>query len=357
MKKKVLVAVLNWGLGHAVRSIPVVKAFLDHDYEVLLGGNGSSGEFLHKEFPQLRYVEFPSFEMKYSSGKSQVGAMLLSLPHLFASLWKDHQFVCRLVKEESIDVVFSDNRFGLYCKNCHTVYMTHQLLIKMPGPVSFLEPLLKALHGYLISKYDECWVPDFSDMKNLAGDLSHPQMNLKVRYVGPLSRFPKNGGIAVSLKYKFLFILSGVEPQRSILEKKILNLFEERVGLPSCLLVRGVESPFLNDTVYHNLKIENVLSGESLLGLLQVSDCVVCRSGYTSIMELASISHKAVLIPTPGQTEQEYLANYLSSQYSMFASVNQNDLSWRVLFAAEKSLAEEFINFDPSLLEEVVERI
>ena len=182
-------------------------------------------------------------------------------------------------------------------------------------------------------------------------------MNLKVRYVGPLSRFPKNGGIAVSLKYKFLFILSGIEPQRSILEKKILNLFEERVGLPSCLLVRGVESPFLNDTVYPNLKIENVLSGEILLGLLQVSDCVVCRSGYTSIMELASISHKAVLIPTPGQTEQEYLANYLSSQYSMFASVNQNDLSWRVLIAAEKSLTEEFINFDPSLLEEVVERI
>ncbi|HQJ90999.1 MAG TPA: hypothetical protein PLB70_10325, partial [Paludibacteraceae bacterium] len=119
MKKKVLVAVLNWGLGHAVRSIPVVKAFLDHDYEVLLGGNGSSGELLHKEFPQLRYVEFPSFEMKYSSGKSQVGAVFLSLPHLFASLWKDHRFVCHLVKEEGIDVVFSDNRFGLYCKNCH----------------------------------------------------------------------------------------------------------------------------------------------------------------------------------------------------------------------------------------------
>ncbi|MFA6778519.1 MAG: hypothetical protein WCU80_01890, partial [Paludibacteraceae bacterium] len=129
MARKVLVAVLNWGLGHAVRSISVVHAFLENGDEVMLGGNGISGEYLRTEFPQLPYVEFPPFEMSYSTGGSQLWAVFVSLPRILYSSWQDHRFVCRLVRDEKIDVLFSDNRFGLFCKYCHSIYMTHQLRI------------------------------------------------------------------------------------------------------------------------------------------------------------------------------------------------------------------------------------
>ncbi len=358
MARKVLVAVLNWGLGHAVRSISVVHAFLENGDEVMLGGNGISGEYLRTEFPQLPYVEFPPFEMSYSAGRSQLWAVLVSLPRILYSSWQDHRFVCRLVRDEKIDVLFSDNRFGLFCKYCHSIYMTHQLRIKMPSPLSAFEPMLKSMHGFVVSRFDDCWVPDFPGERNLSGKLSHPKSSLNVRYVGPLSRFDNRFLPKKQYKYKYLFVLSGVEPQRSIFESKVLRMFAERKDAPLSVLVRGVDVRFGHVRVVpSNLEMEGVLQKKRLSELMENADVVVCRSGYTSVMELASISHKAVLIPTPGQTEQEYLSVYLSSRYGQFSALRQDALSWNNLILSEAGLSEEPFCFDSSLLRDAVTRI
>ncbi len=315
-KERILVCPLDWGLGHASRCIPLIYAFLKEGHEVLLAGSGQSAQLLKQEFPTLTFIPFESFTLRYSSGTSQVGAVLRAFPRLLKRIKTEQKELASIVKSYAITEVVSDNRFGCYCKAVKSIYITHQLRVKLPSPFGFLEPLVALWHRRLIEKYDACWVPDYEDTaKALAGELSHPKrMPNNVRYIGPLSRFVKveRQEEASTLT---VAVLSGIEPQRSIFEQYLLDSLQiepaERV-----ILVQGLPHKGTAPYCVGKVEVYPSMSTQPLQDLLLQATHIICRSGYSSVMDLAAMGKLSVatFVPTPGQPEQEYLASYLRAK-------------------------------------------
>lgn len=354
-KARILFSPLNWGLGHAVRSVPILRELSERGYEIILAGDGFALEFLRKEFPTFQSLSLPSFVIRYSRRNSQIIAILKAFPKIVFASWKEHRQLQRLIKEWDIDLVISDNRFGLFTKKIPSIYITHQLTVRMPAGFRFLEPLVRKIHRLIISTYTYCWIPDEPGSLNLSGDLSHNQdLPNNARFIGVLSRFQESEFSPDSeKKYDFLFLLSGIEPQRSMLENKIKTLFSNQTDCRA-ILVRGIPGLENEPDLTEDLKIINQTSGEELKSLLAKSDIVVCRSGYTSAMELAAIGKKAILIPTPGQPEQEYLGDYLSA-YPLFSCVKQDELTESTLFSAAKKLEKHSFAFTSQLLADAID--
>lgn len=330
---RILVCPLNWGLGHASRVVPVIHELIKKEYSVIIAADGNALEFLKNEFPRLKTIRFKSYNINYSKKNSQVFKMALLIPQLVNWTVREHFLLKKIVKDEKIDVVISDNRYGLWNKKTYTVFITHQLNILFPGILSVFEPVTRQIVKLIVKKYDECWVPDYGESFNLSGKLSHLSKKYSNRYfIGPLSRFAfyaNNKGIK---KYDVLFILSGPEPQRTILE----NIFIQSVHGKELkvALVRGVNLKF-QDIRENRVSFFGMLNTPGLYELIQRSELVICRSGYSSVMDLVSLNKKAVLIPTPGQTEQEYLAKYLSDS-GLFFYMKQNE------FSVEKAIDKVF---------------
>jgi UDP:flavonoid glycosyltransferase YjiC (YdhE family) len=311
---KILVAPLNWGLGHASRCVPLVRRFLDEGHEVILGGDGESLTLLRRHFPKLRYVYLAPLTLRYGSGKRQVGAMLRALPKLISWAIKDHAMLQAVLREEKIDRVISDNRFGLYSDQCECIYMTHQLHIMLPKGWKWAEPIAERLHARIYRRFDKVWVPDFEDKsRSLSGDLGHPaNRNPKVEYIGPLSRLSIGNGSGTDRdcikNESVVAVLSGLEPQRTIFEKEIIARYQgtdEKV-----LIVQGLMNRPNTRFKRGNITIVPYLGDEELVKAMCHAKRIIARSGYSTIMDLAALGmiDKAALIPTPGQPEQEYLA-------------------------------------------------
>ncbi len=293
---RVLVAPLDWGLGHATRCIPIINDLLKEGHDVVIGGDGESLELLRSEFPTLWCRYIPSFKIRYSKSNSQVMAMLRCLPSIVYNSIKEHREIKRIVKDLEIDRVISDNRFGLYGSGVRSIYITHQIMVKMPKGFRWLEPLVYRLHRGIIGRYDECWIPDYEDTeKSLAGDLAHKyQVPSNAKFIGPLSRFTYLKPFVKPKKCDVLVILSGVEPQRTMFEDSIRERFPGK-----------------------NLKviIAKKYRATELLPYILGADKIICRSGYTSVMDmhLLGVSDKVEWSATPGQTEQEYLLTLLTA--------------------------------------------
>jgi uncharacterized protein (TIGR00661 family) len=346
---RILVVPLDWGLGHATRCIPIIKELLNNDCEVLIGAGGPQKSLLQKEFPELTYLFAPAYNMWYSRRKSFfIPAILFQLPKLLFTIYKEQAWLKKVVKEERIDGVISDNRFGLYHSTIPTVYITHQLLIKTGNP--FTEKIMQQLHYRFIKKYTACWVPDVEQEPSLAGELSHPVNSLPtIKYLGCLSRFEKLPGI--EKKYALLILLSGPEPQRSIFEKILLQQLTSFNG--KVLFVRGLPGDRSINEQKENLQIVNHLSSNELNRSIQEADMVIGRSGYTTIMDLVKLQQKAILIPTPGQTEQEYLSKHLMEQ-KLFYSVEQDSFSLENIIKQEKKLSFVIPLYDMEQYKKVV---
>lgn len=319
---RILVCPLNWGLGHATRMIPVIQQILDRHNEVIIAADGEALDLLRKEFPSLKSILLPQYKVKYSSSNSQVISMMSIFPAIVLATIKEHRGLNKLIQHEKIDCVISDNRYGLWSKYAYSIFVTHQLRIKFPGFLKIFERIVQIIIKALIKNYDECWIPDLSGKNNYSGDLSHP-LNLKNQiFIGPLSRFEVTNQPKITKnKYDFAIILSGPEPQRSILEQKIYN--QLKIKNYTTAFVRGVQD---NNTLQstENIHVFEKLDSRSLLQIIDISDFIICRSGYSSIMDLIRLRKTAVLIPTPGQTEQEYLAEYLHKK-GLFYSILQNE--------------------------------
>ena len=317
---RVLVAPLEWGLGHATRCVPIIRELLRQKCEVVIAADGYPLRFLRQEFPHLEWVEFEGLKVRYADGVSQVGAMLRQLPSFLRGIWREHKELKRIVEAYDIDVVVSDNRFGLWCKDVHSVYVTHQLMVKMPRGLEWMEWAVWRLHRWFIKHYDECWVPDVAGEDNLSGDLSHKYPLLKnTRFIGPLSRFSREKvewedvrveAEALDLKerYDVVAVLSGPEPHRTNLEREITDNGLQIIDGSSLLIVQGLPADDLR-LAEHRDGVDYIphLPTGLLQWYMQEAEEIVCRSGYSSIMDLYTIGRKAHLIPTPGQTEQEYL--------------------------------------------------
>lgn len=302
--KNVLVAPLDWGLGHATRCIPIIRKLLEREVSVIIAGSGRSYELLKKEFPDLTFVNLPGYNITYPRTGFIAGMMLSQMPKLFYRVLFEHIRLKKIVRRYGIKAVISDNRFGLWHSGIATVYMTHQILIRMPGWTRHLEPVLSAVHKGVIKKYDECWIPDSDGEPNLSGDLAHKYSSPGNSYfIGPLSRFQL---LKIEKRWDLIAIISGPEPQRTIFE----NLVLKQAGQLEIqtLVVRGVPDDGEKAAQEGNVTIVPYMTAEELNRAIAQSDVVLMRSGYSGIMDIARLGKKAILVPTPGQTEQMYLA-------------------------------------------------
>ena len=325
-KKSVLVAPLNWGLGHATRCIPVINELLNQQADVIIASDGAALKLLRQIFPDLKSVEIQGYNVKYQKGGSFAWAMLRQFPSLMESIRKEHTQLINYTERHPVDAIISDNRFGLWHPTIPAVIMSHQLYTHLPGIWKILAPFLHFINHAKLRKFKEVWVPDTDTFQNLSGELSHrKKTKLNTHFIGWLSQFDNFVQSTESTgKYDLAVVLSGPEPQRTVLESLLLP----QLNLPGkkVILVRGLPSEYqkLN---YAGIKIVNYMTTKELYQVMSHSETIVCRSGYTSLMDLAFLQKKAILIPTPGQIEQEYLAELCEDRgYCPTAAQGQFDL-------------------------------
>ncbi|TJY37962.1 glycosyltransferase [Pontimicrobium aquaticum] len=334
MSKRILIAPLNWGLGHATRCIPIVNALLKFGFDPIIASDGNALSLLQKEFPNLKSIELPSYNITYSKNGSHLKLKLLKdAPKILKAIKKEHLVIEDLVTKNKIDGIISDNRFGVCSKTVPSVYITHQLHV-LSGSTTFIS---SKLHQKIIRKFDECWVPDFEEHNNLSGKLGHlKNLNVSIKYIGALSRFKK---IDLPKTYNVIAILSGPEPQRTLLENKLLLELNNYSG--NVILVKGVIEHEQQIITQNNLTIYNFMTSTELQTAINESDLVLSRSGYTTIMDLVKLEKKAFFIPTPGQFEQEYLAKKFKKE-NIAPFCNQNDF-----FVEKLQEAKNYKGFSP----------
>ncbi len=322
----VLVCPLNWGLGHATRCIPVVRSFLNRGCQVVIGSEGSPMALLQEAFgDQVSYKLFPGKKVRYPADGRMVTSILFQLPSLLFSVFKEHFRLRQLIRETGASIVVSDNRYGLSNPGVQTIFLTHQVFIRATTGLRWAERMLDAFVRVFILRFDVCWVPDYPGPKNLSGSLSHKRVMPGLRFVGPLSRFaaagPKVNPLPEGFSDRFyLLLLSGPEPQRSMLESLLLSAEYDH----PVVMVRGKAGEKHMVTNEHRVLIDHAGTA-SMRYLISKALLVICRPGYSTIMDLSSFGKKALMIPTPGQTEQEYLGALLSER-EWVAAVPQDQL-------------------------------
>jgi uncharacterized protein (TIGR00661 family) len=323
-RKRVLICPLGWGLGHASRVIPIIEAFLNLGHEVLVAANNQSLRLLSHRFPDIQTIRFPSFEVRLARGKSQTIPLIgvaLRLP--FHTL-KEHFMLRRLIRQYQIDLVISDNRYGLWCQGTNTILITHQLRVLFPKPFRFLEPAGQVFIRWIAERFTACWIPDNQGAYSIAGKLSHPtRLPRNAKYIGMLSRFTNYGVTPVHPCWDLVGIASGPNPHRELLIAEIEKL-ATRHNLKT-LIVKGL--PEEGDSIVEKDGIcyAGHLGDNEFASVVKTTKYLVCRAGYSTIMDLFALRTRGLLVPTPGQTEQEYLASHLASK-QLFEVVQQSKL-------------------------------
>lgn len=355
-KRRILIAPLDWGLGHATRCVPLIQQLQEEGHELILTANGRAEYFLKQSFPELQFVSSPEYSIRYSRYFPMWLMMLIQSPSLLYNFYKENKWLDKFIAENKIDQIISDNRYGLWSKKIKSIFITHQVMIKCPSSLRFMESPLHRIVKWFMNKYSECWIPDVAGENNLSGDLSHRySLPENAKYIGWLSRFTKPANPEEILqqtekaKYSICFLLSGPEPQRTELENKILSI--ENFLPKNCILIQGKTEIIAEEKSGNNLFITSHLAQEELRKIILDADLIVCRSGYSSIMDLEILGKDALLIPTPGQSEQEYLADY-SQEKGRFSKMSQEEFSRSFvsfLKHREISLQQKTIPQDKSL--------
>ncbi len=340
----ILVAPLDWGLGHTTRCIPVIHGLLQKGATVILAGNQIQKKILNPEFPDCQFLDLPGYNIRYARrGKLFRFKILQQLPRILRSIQKERRWLQQVTDQYKLDAVISDNRYGMYNPGIPCVLITHQLRIRIPySPM--LEDLIQKIHYRWIQRFSECWIPDVPEAPGLGGGLSHPLQMPAVpcRYTGPLSRL-KYSPVA-KRNDKVLILLSGPEPQRTLFEEMLLNDLQS--GIIEADLVRGRPDDQISLPAIPGVRYFDHLSSEEMNRAVLEAGYVICRSGYSSIMDLYATGAKSILVPTPGQTEQEYLASLLERiQFAPYC--RQNEFSLEI--ALKKAKDFSYRSGDPDI--------
>lgn len=344
-QKTILYCPLDWGLGHASRGIFLIRKFLDKGFEVIIAADGEPLSLLQKEFPQLKWIKFTSFRIRYSRRIPLMVKLLFYLPVMLIGIAREHRVLKQLVRDFSIEIVVSDNRYGLWNKEILTILITHQISIRLPSWLSWFEYPLYRLNYKQAQKFSYVWIPDEPGEKSLSGELSQKYaLPGNARFAGIFSRFmhldpgPPDDSV---MKYDLLVILSGPEPQRTVLEEKVCSQLKKSNF--NTLVVRGIPSHTEKFSRTGNLTMVSHLSSDKLGALIKSTKIIVARSGYSTIMDLVALKKNALLIPTPGQTEQEYLGERMAQKMN-FHCLSQHNLD---LEKAISGLKDHEIQFTP----------
>ncbi len=336
IKKKytVLVCPLDWGIGHATRCVPIINELIKQDYNVIIGADKRPLDFLKTEFQNLKFVSFSGTTIYYPANKFMALKMFFTFPHFLLGIIKEHLNLKQIVHEHKIDFIISDNRYGLWHSEIPSIFITHQIKIKTPPSLSIFKPLLNSINQFFIQKHSQLWIPDFEDEPNLSGSLSHGfQLNIPYFFIGPLSRFTDEKRIKNNNYPEIVALISGPEPQRSIFEQMMITKLKNYSG--NTAILRGKPESSKIETIA-NMTLYPHLPTTELIPLLKKANLIICRPGYSTIMDLAALNKKAVLVPTPGQTEQIYLAQNLKRK-GIFFSESQTKFSLDIALSEYRS--------------------
>ncbi len=290
--------------------------------------DGQALQLLQTEFPNSEFYKLPAYDIKY--GKNFNASIARQLPKIIATVSREHIALQRWIRTKKIDAVISDNRFGLWTKKIPCVFITHQVRIIIPEHLSIFERMILFLNRSFISKYNELWIPDFEGDNNLSGKLSHNISSYDaIHYIGPLSRLKSCE--PQEKKYDVAVILSGPEPHRTIFEKQITE--QLRNSEHKAIIIQGKTEQKKESKLTDRIKLVSYLNSNELNDVICSSSTIISRSGYSTVMDVAATGAKAIFIPTPGQTEQEYLADDLKRK-KIFYSERQDG------FSLERALKE-----------------
>lgn len=297
---RILVAPLDWGLGHAARCVPVIRELLKQGAVPVIGADKGPLALLRDEFPELEHVRIPGLEVRYGSGGSQAWAMAKQIPAMLRQARKEQLAFNQLRHELRLDAVISDQRFGIRTADIPSVLITHQVFPFSP----FAQGVARRINRQYIDRFDLCWIPDHAEMPGLSGELSHgTDMPGNARYIGPLSRFKPDASSISPVPDRIVAVISGPEPQRAMLERQVLAQLLPIEG--SHVVITG--NPGTQNIQKGNTLLIGHLNAEALCNALIHAELIISRTGYSTLMDLDAIGRGALLVPTPGQPEQEYL--------------------------------------------------
>lgn len=348
--KNILICPLNWGLGHATRMIPVIECFKTMGANVIIAAYGNSKVLLEHKFPEIEIITLDGFEPHYPAKGSMALMLLRSFPKILAAFFNSRKQLKKIIDQKNIDIIISDNRYELYHKNVYSVFVTHQLNIKTYGWQRLFKPLLNFIINRLTSKFHEIWVPDLPS-GILSGTLSQSH-NTKVKYIGLLSRFT-NINQKVKKDLDVVAIISGPEPQRTIFENMVLTQMAK--SEKKCAIISGTPhlkkiSRLKNVTIFPHLDDDNFARKVASAGL------IISRPGYSTLMDLANFGSKAVFVPTPGQTEQIYLAEKLQNE-GIAAKMNQDKFDLKKAIIESENYSGLKLNNNPQLLTNAINNL
>jgi UDP-N-acetylglucosamine transferase subunit ALG13 len=316
-KKRILICPLDWGLGHATRCIPIIEELLKSGDEVYIASSGDALALLKNEFPGLPFFTLTGYRPRYFFG-SAILAVVLQFPKFLRAIWIEHAETGSIIQRHGIEAVISDNRYGCWSKRIPSVFITHQVTLQTP----FFSGIVNFLHRKIIQNFSACWVPDVAGENSLAGNLT-AHRGQKITYIGHLSRFrclePE------SQKYEVLALISGPEPQRTMFETLVRK--ELMKSGKKAMMVKGIPDSG-NKKIHGELDEISHLGAREMNRAIVESRIIISRPGYSTIMDLAKLGKRAVFVPTPGQTEQEYLGmRLMKNEIALSVPQHKFDLS------------------------------
>ena len=323
--KRILYCVLNWGIGHATRSSPLISDLLEKGSEVEIASDGLALAYLKKSFPNLNFHVLPAYDVTYPTSSLHAN-MVVSLNKIRKAIKLEEQQIKRLVEDRGIDILISDNRYGCFHPSIPCILISHQLRLLSPNKIS--QSIAEIYLTNKLRPFDELWVPDNPPPHNLTGKMSD-LVDDRIKFIGPLTSLVKTE--FTSEANRLLFLLSGPEPARTKFEQKLISL--KIHDSMDCILIRGA----VNNSIEYPKEIEviHLASAREVSKAICRANIIVCRSGYSTIMDLQFMNKNAIYIPTPGQPEQTYLADVIV-QKKKGIKIDEKDLTVTSLESAIK---------------------
>jgi len=347
-KKNILVCPLDWGLGHATRMVPIIDIIIKLGANPIIAADNSPLEFLRQRFSSVKAIELRGYSPKYPTNGNMAFAMIKSMPEMLLAANRAHNELQKIIENYNINAVISDNRYELSTQKAPTIFITHQLNIQTQGAQILAKPVINKIINHYLAKFNEIWIPDITSGFTLSGKLSlSDKFKDKTYNVGLLSRFTDTHNNTHQQSIDLLIILSGPEPQRTIFEKLLISQAFQTKLKTVMLLAKPSEQI---DKTIKNLRIISHLPDNKFADIINSAKIIISRPGYSTLMDLSFFNKKAIFIPTPGQTEQEYLANRLLKKGIAYTQ-SQKNFNLNNALQKQKQFKGLFIKNEPKLLE------